>query len=96
MRSIDMDFTLAQCWPVYSSLEGSMSKIDIIGCGLEVIAALKLFVLQPWSSISMLHLVNIEFGVSDVEIMCTVLSLINTRHSMIAWLPSLMTQSPIN
>ena len=73
-----------------------MSNIDIIACELEVIAALKLFVLQPWSSTSMSHLVNIGFGVSAVEIMFTVLHPVNTTPSMISWLPSLMSQSPIN
>ncbi len=72
-----------------------MSDIDIITCGLAVIAALKLFVLQPWSSTSMSHLVNIGFGVSAVEIMFTVLPLVNTTPSMISWLPSLMSQYPL-
>ena len=73
-----------------------MSDIHFITCGLAVIAALKLFVLQPWSSTSMSHLVDIDFGVSAVERMCTVLPLVNTTPSMISWLPSLMSQSPIN
>ena len=59
-------------------------------------AALKLFMLQPWSSTSMSHLVNIGFGVSAVERMCTVLPLVNTTHSMISWLPTFMSQSPIS
>ena len=87
----DMDFTLALCWIVYSSLAGSMSNIDFITCGIAVIAALKLFVLQPWSSTSMSHLVNTDFGVSAVEKMCTVLPPVNTSSSMISWLPSLMS-----
>ncbi len=73
-----------------------MSDIDIIACGLEVNAALKLFVLQPWSSTSMSHLVNIGFGVSAVERMCTVLRLVNMTPSMVSWLPSLKSQSSIN
>ncbi len=48
---------MALCWIVYSSLEGRMRDINFITCGLGVIAALKLFVLQPWSSTSMSHLV---------------------------------------
>ena len=61
-----------------------MRDIDIITCGQEVIAALKLFVLQQWSSTSMPHLENIGFGVSAVERMCTVLPLVNTTHYMIS------------
>ena len=62
-----MDFKLDLCYIVYSNLEGSMSDIDFITCGLAVISALKLFALQPWSSTSVSHLVNIGFGVSAVE-----------------------------
>ena len=48
-----------------------MEVINFTTCGQAVIAALILFVLQPWSSTSMSHLVNIGFGVSAVERMCT-------------------------
>ena len=72
-----------------------MRDIGIIACGQEVIAALKLFVPQPWSSTSMPHQVNIGFGVSAVERMFTVLPLDNTTHYMISWLPSHMSQSLI-
>ncbi len=72
-----------------------MSNIGFITYGLAVIAAL-LFVLQPWSFKSMSHLVNIGFGVSAVERMCTVLPQVNTTASMISELPSLMSQSPID
>ena len=75
---------------------GKDERYKFITCGLAVIAALKLFVLPPWSSTSMSHLVDIDFGVSAVERMCTVLPLVNTTHSMIPWLPSLMSQAPIN
>ena len=57
-----------------------MTDINFITCGQAVIAALKLFVLQPWSSTSMSHLVNIGFGVSAVEIMFTVLHPVNTTQ----------------
>ena len=60
-----------------------MSVIDFITCGLAVIAALKLFVLQPWSTTSMSHLVNTGFGVSAVKIMCTVLPLVKMAPSII-------------
>ena len=82
-------------WIIFTSLVGSMINIGIIGCGLAVIAPLKLFVLQPWSYTSMLSLVNINFGVGAVEKMCTVHPLVNTTHSTISWLPSLMSQLPI-
>ena len=61
-----------------------MRDINFITTGQEVIAALKLFVLQPWSSTSMPHLENIGFGVTAVERMCTVLPLDNTTHCMIS------------
>ena len=73
-----------------------MRDINFIACGQAVIAALKLIVIQPWSSTSMSHLVNIGFGVSAVERMFTVLHPVNTTPSLISWLPSLMFQSPIN
>jgi hypothetical protein len=91
----DMDFTLAPYWIIYSSFEGSTSDIDFVACGLAVIAALKLFLLQPWSSTSLPHLVNIGFSVSAVERMCIVLPIVSATHSMISWLPSLMSQSCI-
>ncbi len=72
-----------------------MSDIKFITCELAKIAALKPFVLQPWLSTSMSHLINIGFGVSAVEIIFTVLPLVNTTPSMISWLPSLIYQSPI-
>ena len=60
-----------------------MRDVYFITYGLAVIAALKLFVLQRWSSTSMSHLVDIDFGVSAVERMCTVLPPFNTTHSMV-------------
>lgn len=38
---------------IYKFGMGSMIDTGIIGCGLAVIAPLNLFVLQPWSYISM-------------------------------------------
>ncbi len=61
-----MVFTLPPYWIIFTSLVGSMIDTGIIGCGLAVIAPLKLFVLQPWSYTSMFCLVNIDFGV-DAE-----------------------------
>ena len=90
-----MSFTLPPYWITFTSLVGSMIDTGIIGCGLAVIAPLKLFVHQPWSYTSMLSLVNIDFGVGAVERMCTVRPLANTTHSTISWLPSPMSLSHI-
>ena len=64
---------------------GKDERYNFITCGQAVIAALKLLVLQPWSSTSMSHLVSIGFGfgVRAVEIIFTVLPPVNTTPSMI-------------
>ena len=90
-----MVFTLPQYWIIFTSLVGRMKDIPITGCGLAVIAPLKLFVLQPWSYTSMFCLVNIDFGVGVVERICIVLPLVNTTYCMISWLPSPMSLLPI-
>ncbi len=55
------------CLHIGKRLVGHMIDTGIIGCGLAVIAPLKLFVLHPWSYTSMISLVNIDFGVGTVE-----------------------------